>query len=209
MSERFENPFAHLEEATIGELQAAMASGQLTARQLAEMYLERIQALDRSGPTLNSILEVNPDALEIADALDQERQAGGSRGPLHGIPLLLKDNIATADHMQTTAGSLALLGSRPPRDAFGVGKLSLNRLVEWLERARWAGTQSICPRPHPLRLKLGISGSRSGESGCCIVRHRDGWLDPLSGLREWSRWYQSDSWPHHPRGGDPCCAQPG
>src|SRR6266699_4567330 len=123
MSERFENPFAHLEEATIGELQAAMASGQLTARRLAEMYLERIQTLDKSGPTLNSILEVNPAALEIADALDQERQAGGPRGPLHGIPLLLKDNLATADRMQTTAGSLALLGSRPPRDAFVVQKL--------------------------------------------------------------------------------------
>ncbi len=123
MSKRFENPFAHLEEATIGELQAAMASGQLTARRLAEMYLERIQALDKNGPTLNSILEVNPAALEIADALDQERQARGPRGPLHGIPLLLKDNIATADRMQTTAGSLALLGSRPPRDAFVVSKL--------------------------------------------------------------------------------------
>ncbi len=123
MTERFENPFAHLEEATIGELQEAMASGQLTARRLTEMYLERIQSLDKSGPTLNSILEVNPAALEIADALDQERQARGSRGPLHGIPLLLKDNMATADRMQTTAGSLALLGSRPPRDAFVVSKL--------------------------------------------------------------------------------------
>jgi len=123
MSESFENPFAHLEEATIGELQAAMASGQLTARRLAEMYLERIQVLDKNGPTLNSILEVNPAALEIADALDQERQARGPRGPLHGIPLLLKDNIATVDRMQTTAGSLALLGSRPPRDAFVVSKL--------------------------------------------------------------------------------------
>jgi len=123
MSERFENPLAHLEEITIGELQAAMASGQLTARRLAEMYLERIQALDRSGPTLNSILEINPAALEVADALDQERQARGARGPLHGIPLLLKDNIATSDRMQTTAGSLALLGSRPPRDAFVVSRL--------------------------------------------------------------------------------------
>src|SRR5215467_6404122 len=123
MSGRFENPFAHLEEATISELQAAMDSGQFTARRLAEMYLERIQALDKSGPTLNSILEVNPAVLEIANALDQERQARGPRGPLHGIPLLLKDNIATADRMQTTAGSLALLGSRPPRDAFVVSRL--------------------------------------------------------------------------------------
>src|SRR6266699_3023700 len=164
MSERFENPFAHLEEATIGELQAAMASGQLTARQLAEMYLERIQALDRSGPTLNSILEVNPDALEIADALDQERQAGGSRGPLHGIPLLLKDNIATADHMQTTAGSLALLGSRPPRDAFVVGKLrdagavilGKTNLSEWANfrstasSSGWSGRGGLGRNPYVL-----------------------------------------------------------
>src|SRR5260370_7838646 len=102
MSKRFENPFAHLEEATIGELQAAMASGQLTARRLAEMYLERIQALDKNGPTLNSILEVNPAALEIADALDQERQATGPREPLHGIPFLLKATIAQPHPFLTT-----------------------------------------------------------------------------------------------------------
>ena len=116
-------PFTHLEEITIAELQAAMARGELNARELAEMYIERIHALDQQGPTLQSMLELNPAALEIAEKLDEERRDHGPRGPLHGIPILLKDNIATADAMQTTAGSLALVGSRPPRDAFVVQKL--------------------------------------------------------------------------------------
>ncbi len=123
MSEEQRGPFSELEEATIHELQQAMDSGSLTARRLAEMYIERIHALDQNGPTLRSVIEVNPDALEIAQALDDERRSKGPRGPLHGIPLLLKDNIATLDKMQTTAGSLALVGSRPPRDAFVAQKL--------------------------------------------------------------------------------------
>ncbi|GHO82930.1 amidase [Dictyobacter formicarum] len=113
----------HLEEVTINELQASMAEGKLTARQLVEYYVERIHAIDQNGPTLKSIIELNPDALEIADTLDQERIKQSVRGPLHGIPVIIKDNIATADKMQTTAGSLALLGARPPRDAFVAQKL--------------------------------------------------------------------------------------
>jgi amidase len=112
-----------LEEVTISELQAEMAQGNITARQLTEMFLERIYALDQHGPTLRSVIEINPDALEIAQKLDEERAATGPRGPLHGIPILLKDNIATLDKMQTTAGSLALLNARPPRDAFVAQKL--------------------------------------------------------------------------------------
>ncbi len=108
------------EEATIAELQARMQAGQLTSRQLTEAYLARIREVD---PLLQSVLEVNPDALAIADALDAERAAKGSRGPLHGIPVVIKDNIATADRMQTTAGSLALLGVKPPHDAFVVERL--------------------------------------------------------------------------------------
>src|SRR6266567_376869 len=100
-----------------------MAAGKLNARQLVEMYIQRVHALDQHGPTLKSILEINPAALQIAAELDQERKITGPRSPLHGIPILLKDNIATADAMQTTAGSLALVGSRPPRDAFVVQKL--------------------------------------------------------------------------------------
>ena len=118
-----QEPFTELEEKTISELQDAMGAGTLTARGLVEMYQARIQALDQDGPALRSVLEINPDALAIADALDEERRTTGPRGPLHGIPILLKDNIATADRMQTTAGSLALVGSRPARDAFVARKL--------------------------------------------------------------------------------------
>src|SRR5437868_1254143 len=123
MNEEIRGPHTHLEEATIAGLQAAMTSGELTAHRLAQMYIERISALDRQGPSIKSILEINPEALEIARTLDEERHARGPRGPLHGIPVLLKDSIATADQMQTTAGSLALLGSRPPRDAFVTRRL--------------------------------------------------------------------------------------
>jgi len=117
------DPFKHLEEATIVQLQNAMIEDQLTSRQLVEMYIQRIDTIDQHGPSLKSILEINPEALHIAEELDQERKHIGPRGPLHGIPILLKDNIATADAMQTTAGSLALVGSRPPRDAFVVDRL--------------------------------------------------------------------------------------
>jgi amidase len=116
-------PVFELDEITIGELQDGMKSGKYTARTIAGKYLERIAAVDKSGPMVNSIIETNPDALEIAEALDKERKEKGPRGPLHGIPILIKDNIATADRMQTTAGSLALIGSKPPRDAFIAQKL--------------------------------------------------------------------------------------
>ncbi len=116
-------PAFELDEITIGELQEGMKSGKYSARAIAEKYLARIAAIDKSGPAVNSVIETNPDALEIAEALDKERKEKGPRGPLHGIPILIKDNIATADRMQTTAGSLALVGSKPPRDAFIVQKL--------------------------------------------------------------------------------------
>ena len=110
-------------EATIDDLQAQMAAGQLTAHELTAAYLARIAQIDRASPTLRAVIETNPDALAIADQLDAERRAGKVRGPLHGIPILLKDNIGTADKMETTAGSLALVGARPPRDAFIVTRL--------------------------------------------------------------------------------------
>ena len=112
-----------LDEITVGDLQSGMQSGKWTARTIAEKYLARIGEVDKGGPAVNSVIETNPDALEIADALDRERKEKGPRGPLHGIPVLIKDNIATADKMQTTAGSLALVGSRPPADAFIARKL--------------------------------------------------------------------------------------
>src|SRR5258708_37242622 len=112
-----------LEEATIATLQQRMQSGRETARTLTEKYIARINTIDRNGPALHSVLELNPDALAIADKLDAERKSRGPRGPLHGIPILLKDNIATADRMVTTAGSLALAGATPPSDAFIVTPL--------------------------------------------------------------------------------------
>jgi amidase len=118
-----EVPAFELDEITIGELQDGMKSGKYSAHAITEKYLARIAAVDKSGPSVNSVIETNPAALEIAEALDKERKEKGPRGPLHGIPVLIKDNIATADRMQTTAGSLALVGSKPPRDAFIAQKL--------------------------------------------------------------------------------------
>jgi amidase len=110
-------PHAQLEEATIAELQADLRQGRTTAVQLVQEYTERIEALDRRGPSVNSVLELNPDAEQIARTLDAERRSGRVRGPLHGIPMLIKGNIDTADRMTSTAGSLALLGAPAPRDA--------------------------------------------------------------------------------------------
>jgi amidase len=112
-----------IEEATIAELQARMASGRLTSRSLVRTYLDRIRELDRNGPKLNSVIETNPDAEAIAEALDRERRRGQVRGPLHGIPILLKDNIDTADRMNTAAGSLALVGRPPRQDATVASRL--------------------------------------------------------------------------------------
>jgi amidase len=121
-AEAEETPLA-IEEATIVELQARMQAGELSGRALSKAYLDRIDALDRHGPELRHVIETNADALEIAAALDAERKARDARGPLHGIPVLLKDNIDTADKMTTTAGSLALAGSIPARDAFVAARL--------------------------------------------------------------------------------------
>ncbi len=128
-----------MQELTITELQARLSSGETTARGITEAYLDRIETLDRNGPTLNSVIELNPDAVAMADALDAERKMKGPRGPLHGIPVLLKDNIDTADKMMTTAGSLALEGSIAPQDSFvaqrlvqaGAVILGKTNLSEW------------------------------------------------------------------------------
>ncbi|HSN76101.1 MAG TPA: amidase family protein [Anaerolineae bacterium] len=146
------------------ELQATMAADALTSRGLVETYLTRIEAIDRSGPRLNAVLELNPDALNIADALDAERRERGPRGPLHGIPILLKGNIDTADRMQTTAGSLALAGSSAPQDAFIVqrlrqaGALILGKanLSEWANfrssrsSSGWSSQGSLTRNPYAL-----------------------------------------------------------
>jgi amidase len=128
-----------LEELTISELQDGMKSGRFTARSLVKKYLDRIDEIDKHGPELNSVIEINPDAISIAESLDRERKEKGACGPLHGIPVLIKDNIDTADRMMTTAGSLALVGSRPAQDAFvakrlreaGAVILGKTNLSEW------------------------------------------------------------------------------
>ena len=112
-----------LSEITINELQQKMQNGQYTSRSITQMYLDRIEAIDKNGPKLNSVIEVNPDALIIADTMDQERKNGKTRGPLHGIPVLIKDNIDTADKMATSAGSIALADNKADQDAFIVKKL--------------------------------------------------------------------------------------
>ncbi len=171
-------PHAELEEATIAGLQAQIEAGEVTARRLAEMYLERIEALDRGGPALRSIIEVNPEALEIADALDRERRASGIRGPLHGIPVLIKDNIATTDRMETTAGSLALLGVRPPAEAHvaarlraaGAVLLGKTNLSEWANfrslrsSSAWSGRGGLCLNPYALDVTPSGSSSGSGTA---------------------------------------------
>ena len=165
-----------MEEASILELGSRMTSGEMTAYSLAEYYLNRIDSIDQSGPSINSVIELNPDALSIASKRDQERAAGKLRGPLHGIPILIKDNIDTRDRMQTTAGSLALDGSHARRDAFIVKRLRISgavilgktNLSEW---ANFRGKRSISGwssrgglTKNPYVLDRSACGSSSGSS---------------------------------------------
>ncbi|MBS1576127.1 MAG: amidase, partial [Bacteroidetes bacterium] len=115
--------YFELNEESISTLQEKMTSGKYSAEQLSKLYLDRIDSIDKKGPHLNAVIEINPDAIRIAQQMDTERKAGKVRGPLHGIPILIKDNIDTADKMQTTAGALAMVGHIAARDAFIVQKL--------------------------------------------------------------------------------------
>lgn len=165
-----------IKELTISDLQAGMAAGDFTAREIVEGYLARIEALDRQGPRLNAVIELNPDALAIADALDVERAARGVRGPLHGIPILIKDNIDTADGMTTTAGSLALAGSVAAEDAFLVRRLRAagavilgkTNLSEWANFRSTHSTSGWSSRGgltrNPYALNRNPSGSSAGSA---------------------------------------------
>ena len=153
-----------LDEITIAELQEGMKSGRFTARSLVDKYTARIEEVDKNGPTVNAVIEMNPEAAAIAETLDQERKAKGPRGPLHGIPVLIKDNIATADRMMTTAGSLALVGSKPPKDSFVAQKLRTagavilgkTNLSEWANirsshsTSGWSGRGGLTRNPYAL-----------------------------------------------------------
>ena len=165
------------------QLQDAMTSGRYTSRRLVELYTARINALDRQGPELHSVIELNPDALSIADALDAERRSGRVRGPLHGIPVLIKDNIDTGDRMMTTAGSLALAGESAPRDSFvaarlraaGAVILGKTNLSEWANFRSTKSTSGWSARggqvKNPYSLDRNPCGSSSG-TGSAWSRRR-------------------------------------
>lgn len=166
-------PF-ELDEITITELQDGINSGKFTARSLVEKYKSRIEEIDKRGPAVNAVIELNPDAEAIADELDQERKGKGPRGALHGIPVLIKDNIDTADRMMTTAGSLALVGSKPPKDSFVAQKLRAagavilgkTNLSEWANirsshsTSGWSGRGGLTKNPYAL--DRNACGSSSG-----------------------------------------------
>jgi amidase len=167
-----------LEETTIRALIQDQQTGRRTARQIASAYIARIQALDRNGPALHSVIVLNPDALTIADALDAERAAGRLHGPLHGIPVLMKDNIDTADLMMTTAGSLALEGSIAARDAFIVERLRAagavilgkTNMSEWANfrsshsTSGWSGRGGLVRNPYALDRNPCGSSSGTGAA---------------------------------------------
>ena len=168
-------PF-ELDEVSILELQRRMDSGQETARTIAEKYLRRIEEIDGQGPALRAVIEINPEAIAIADSLDRERREAGVRGPLHGISILIKDNIGTADRMTTTAGSLALEGSIPARDSFmarklrqaGAVLLGKTNLSEWANfrstrsTSGWSGRGGLTRNPYALDRNPCGSSSGSG-----------------------------------------------
>src|SRR2546425_12688560 len=165
-----------LEEMTVADLQRGMASGRFTAAALVRHYLKRIADVDRKGPRLKAVIELNPDAFGIAEALDRERKVKGPRGPLHGIPILIKDNIDTHDRMTTTAGSLALEGSIAPRDSFLVERLRATgavilgktNLSEWANFrgsrsiSGWSGRGGLTRNPYVI--DRSPSGSSSGSA---------------------------------------------
>jgi amidase len=175
-----------MQEMTITELQTRIESGELTSASLVEECVDRIERLDSAGPRLNSVLELNPEALAIARALDSERRSRGPRGPLHGIPILLKDNVDTADRMTTTAGSLAMAGSIPPRDSWvarrlreaGAVLLGKANMSEWANFRSSRSTSGWSSRGgqtlNPYALDRNPCGSSSGSAvavaaGLCPV----------------------------------------
>ena len=182
-AERQPPPSAPLDDLTITDLQEGLAAGRYTARSLVEQYQARIESMDKQGPTLNHVLEINPDALMIADQLDNDRKAGKTRGPLHGIPILIKDNIDTADRMHTSAGSLALAASTPTRDSWvadrlraaGAVILGKTNLSEWANirsthsSSGWSGRGGQGKNPYAL--DRNTSGSSSGSAGAVAASY--------------------------------------
>lgn len=166
-----------LEEYGISELQDRLISGEMTSVGVCNAFLERIAAVDRAGPTLRSVIELNPDAMAIAAALDAERRQGTVRGPLHGVPVLIKDSIDTADVMMTTAGSLALLGNIASRDAFAVSRLrdagavilGKTNMSEWGYMRSTRGCSGWSSRGGQVRNPYALDRSPSGSSSGSAV----------------------------------------
>ena len=178
-------PF-ELDEITISDLQDGLRSGKFTARSLVEKYSARIEEIDKNGPAINCVIELNPDAVSIADSLDEERKARGPRGLLHGVPVLIKDNIDTADKMMTTAGSLALVGSKPAQDSYvaqrlraaGAVILGKTNLSEWANirsshsTSGWSGRGGLTKNPYALDRNPCGSSSGTGagiSANLCAV----------------------------------------
>ncbi len=161
-----------LNEVTIDQLQEMMKKGALTSKAITEMYLKRIEAMDKKGPAINAVIEINPDALKIAEDLDKERKAGKLRGRMHGIPVLIKDNIDTGDKMMTTAGALAMVGNRANEDAFIVKKLRAagavilgkTNLSEWANFRSSHSTSAWSSRGGQTRMPYILDRNPSGSS---------------------------------------------
>ncbi len=176
-------------EATVAQLQKEMASGKLTSVELTKEYIARIAGLDQDGPGVNAVIELNPDALEMARTADALRRRGVILGPLHGIPVLVKDNVDTGDMMQTTAGSFALLGRPALQDstvaanlrAGGAVILGKTNLSEW---ANFRSFESVS----------GWSGRGIGELCRSLLRDGDGWQHRVPSQCEWCGWPQANSW---------------
>ena len=175
-------PF-ELDEVTIDDLSSGFKSGKYTVRSVAEKYIKRIHEIDKAGPAINSVIQLNPDALKIADALDKELKEKGPRSRMHGIPVLIKDNIDTADNMETTAGSLALLDAKPQKDSFVVkrlrdaGALILGKtnLSEWANMrsthstSGWSGRGGLTKNPYALDRNCSGSSSGSGAAAAASL----------------------------------------
>ncbi|MEA3159409.1 MAG: amidase, partial [Gammaproteobacteria bacterium] len=169
-------PSESIEELSLADIAAAFAEGRFTSQQLTNDYLARIERLDRHGPNLRAVIETNPRALDIAAELDAERKSRGPRGPLHGVPILIKDNVETSDHMMSTAGSLALQGWYAPKDAplverlraAGAVILGKTNLSEWANFrsthsiSGWSGRGGQCRNPYATDRTP--SGSSSGSA---------------------------------------------
>ena len=181
-----QTPSINLEEISIEQLQKSYQLGEISVQEVVQFYLDRIEKIDKNGPTLHSIIELNPDALAIAATMDEEIKAGKSRGKLHGIPVLIKDNIDTFDKMHTTAGSCALLGSKPLKDSWVANRLRASgaiilgktNLSEWANfrgnhsSSGWSGVGGQAKNPYVLDATPCGSSSGSGvavSANLCMV----------------------------------------